>query len=89
MAFDGARSQGYLARAKKAEMLDVETELALKLLVSAYIKLAVSMAAGFRRYGAPMEELVQEATLGLLKAPGAALAVGAPRARVCRGAAHA
>ena len=81
MAFDGIQAQGYVARAMRGEMLDAETEArlargwrergddaALARLIGAYMKLAVSMAARFRRSGAPMEELVQEASLGLLKA---------------------
>ncbi|MBW6507246.1 MAG: RNA polymerase factor sigma-32 [Rhodobacteraceae bacterium] len=81
MAFDGIQTESYLRRAMRGEMLDADTELALARawhergneaalarLVAAYMKLAVSMAARFRRYGASMEELVQEATVGLLKA---------------------
>ncbi|KPQ15490.1 MAG: RNA polymerase sigma-32 factor [Rhodobacteraceae bacterium HLUCCO18] len=65
----------------KAELLDAETELklayawrderdeeALHRLVTAYMRLAISMAAKFRRYGAPMNDLIQEAGLGLMKA---------------------
>ncbi len=65
----------------KAELLDAETELrlayawrdrrdeaALHRLIHAYMRLAISMAAKFRRYGAPMNDLIQEATLGLMKA---------------------
>jgi RNA polymerase sigma-32 factor len=67
-------------RAMGAEMLDAETELALARawragderalhrLVNAYMRLAVSMAARYRRYGAPMPDLIQEAGVGLLKA---------------------
>jgi len=64
-----------------AELLDAETELklayawrderdeeALHRLVTAYMRLAISMAAKFRRYGAPMNDLIQEAGLGLMKA---------------------
>ena len=71
-----------LARqAGKAELLDAETELqlayawrdsrdeaALHRLITAYMRLAISMAAKFKRYGAPMNDLVQEAGLGLMKA---------------------
>jgi RNA polymerase sigma-32 factor len=32
------------------------------------MRLAISMAAKFRRYGAPMNDLIQEASLGLMKA---------------------
>jgi len=65
----------------QAELLDAETELrlayawrdqrdeqALHRLVTAYMRLAISMAAKFRRYGAPMNDLIQEAGLGLMKA---------------------
>ena len=65
----------------KAELLDAETELqlayawrdsrdeaALHRLITAYMRLAISMAAKFKRYGAPMNDLVQEAGLGLMKA---------------------
>jgi RNA polymerase sigma-32 factor len=65
----------------KAELLDAETELrlayawrddrdeeALHRLVTAYMRLAISMAAKFKRYGAPMNDLIQEAGLGLMKA---------------------
>jgi len=65
----------------RAEILDAETELALTRawrnhgdtqalhrLVTAYMRLAVSMAGKFRRYGAPMNDLIQEAGLGLMKA---------------------
>ncbi len=33
-----------------------------------YMRLAIAMAAKFRRYGAPMSDLIQEASLGLMKA---------------------
>lgn len=65
----------------RAELLDAETELrlayawrdrrdeqALHRLVTAYMRLAISMAAKFKRYGAPMNDLIQEAGLGLMKA---------------------
>jgi RNA polymerase sigma-32 factor len=65
----------------KAELLDAETELklayawrderdeaALHRLIQAYMRLAISMAAKFKRYGAPMNDLIQEAGLGLMKA---------------------
>ena len=83
MAFDGygASDQSFSRRAMQAELLDAETELrlayawrdqrdeeALHRLVTAYMRLAISMAAKFRRYGAPMNDLIQEAGLGLMKA---------------------
>jgi RNA polymerase sigma-32 factor len=65
----------------KAELLDAETELklayawrderdeeALHRLITAYMRLAISMASKFKRYGAPMNDLIQEASLGLMKA---------------------
>lgn len=81
MALDGY-SDGILPRrAMKAELLDAETEhqlavawrdrrdeAALHRLVTAYMRLAISMASKFRRYGAPMNDLIQEAGLGLMKA---------------------
>ncbi len=67
--------------AMKAELLDAETELALAYawrdhrdeqalhrLITAYMRLAISMASKFRRYGAPMNDLIQEASVGLMKA---------------------
>ncbi len=67
--------------AMKAEMLDPEVELklaknwrdkgdekSLHRLVSAYFRLAVSMSSKYRRYGADMTDLVQEAGIGLMKA---------------------
>ena len=83
MAFDGYASsdQSISRRAMRAELLDAETELrlayawrdqrdeeALHRLVTAYMRLAISMAAKFKRYGAPMNDLIQEAGLGLMKA---------------------
>ncbi len=65
----------------KAELLDADTELrlayawrddrneqALHRLINAYMRLAISMASKYRRYGAPMNDLIQEAGLGLMKA---------------------
>ncbi len=65
----------------KAELLDAETELklayawrderdeqALHRLITAYMRLAISMASKFKRYGAPMPDLIQEASVGLMKA---------------------
>ncbi len=68
-------------QAMRAELLDAETEArlayawrdqhdeaALHRLITAYMRLAISMAAKFRRYGAPMNDLIQEASVGLMKA---------------------
>ena len=65
----------------KAEMLepDVELELArnwhqkgceksLHRLVNAYMRLAVSMASKYVKYGVDTNELIQEAGIGLMKA---------------------
>jgi RNA polymerase sigma-32 factor len=81
MALDGMNDQTISRRAMQAELLDAETELklayawrdqrdeqALHRLITAYMRLAISMAAKFKRYGAPMNDLIQEAGLGLMKA---------------------
>jgi RNA polymerase sigma-32 factor len=81
MALDTAIDQSLSRRAMQAELLDAETELqlayawrdqrdeeALHRLITAYMRLAISMASKFRRYGAPMNDLIQEAGLGLMKA---------------------
>ena len=81
MALDGDSGSFMSRKAMKAELLDAETELklayawrderdekALHRLINAYMRLAISMAAKFRRYGAPMNDLIQEAGLGLMKA---------------------
>lgn len=82
MAVLDSQSDLSLSRtAMKAELLDAETELALAYawrdhrdeaalhrLITAYMRLAISMAAKFKRYGAPMNDLIQEAGLGLMKA---------------------
>ncbi|WP_208352713.1 RNA polymerase factor sigma-32 [Pseudaestuariivita rosea] len=81
MPLDAYSDQSLSRRAMKAELLDAETELelayawrdrrdeaALHRLVTAYMRLAISMAAKFKRYGAPMNDLIQEAGLGLMKA---------------------
>lgn len=81
MALDYSNDQALSRRAMKAELLDAETELALAYawrdqrdeaalhrLVTAYMRLAISMASKYRRYGASMNDLIQEAGLGLMKA---------------------
>ena len=81
MALDNNTNLSLTRKAVKAELLDAETELqlayawrdsrdeaALHRLITAYMRLAISMAAKFKRYGAPMNDLVQEAGLGLMKA---------------------
>lgn len=81
MALDGLTDTTLSRQAMRAELLDAETELrlayawrdqrdeqALHRLITAYMRLAISMASKFRRYGAPMNDLIQEAGLGLMKA---------------------
>ena len=81
MALDGYADKTYTRRAMRAELLDAETErnlayawrdehdeAALHRLITAYMRLAISMASKFKRYGAPMNDLIQEASLGLMKA---------------------
>ncbi|GIT91221.1 RNA polymerase factor sigma-32 [Jannaschia pagri] len=81
MALDFNSDMSLSRRAMKAELLDAETELklayawrderceeSLHRLITAYMRLAISMAAKFKRYGAPMNDLIQEAGLGLMKA---------------------
>ncbi len=81
MALDSSTDMSLSRRAMKAELLDAETELklayawrderdeeSLHRLINAYMRLAISMASKFKRYGAPMNDLIQEAGLGLMKA---------------------
>lgn len=81
MALDSPKDLSLSRKAMKAELLDAETErqlayawrdnrdeAALHRLINAYMRLAISMAAKFKRYGAPMNDLIQEAGLGLMKA---------------------
>ncbi|ETW11923.1 RNA polymerase factor sigma-32 [Roseivivax marinus] len=81
MALETFNDQTLSRRAMKAELLDAETELklayawrdercekSLHRLITAYMRLAISMASKFKRYGAPMNDLIQEAGLGLMKA---------------------
>ncbi len=81
MALDNSNDFSMSRQAMKAELLDAETELklayawrdqrdeqALHRLITAYMRLAISMAAKFKRYGASMNDLIQEAGLGLMKA---------------------
>lgn len=75
------QSARYTRQVMSAELLDADTErelavrwrdhrdaAALHRLVTAYLRLAISMASKFRRYGAPMPDLIQEANIGLMKA---------------------
>jgi RNA polymerase sigma-32 factor len=81
MAIDSPATNTVARAAMSAELLDAETETALARawrdhrdekalhrLVTAYMRLAVSMASKYRRYGAPMNDLTQEAGVGLMKA---------------------
>ncbi|MCC5987581.1 MAG: RNA polymerase factor sigma-32 [Pararhodobacter sp.] len=81
MALDGMETRRFSRNAMRAELLDADTEqelarawrdrrdeAALHRLVTAYMRLAISMASKFRHYGAPMSDLIQEAGLGLMKA---------------------
>lgn len=78
---DKSYDNGFARESMKAEMLDADTEHALAVawrdhrdeaalhrLISAYMRLAISQASKFKRYGAPMPDLIQEAALGLMKA---------------------
>ena len=81
MAFDQFADPRLIAKARSAALLDAEQEAtlarawrnhgdkaALDKLITAYMRLALSMAAKFRRYGAAMPDLTQEAAMGLMKA---------------------
>ncbi len=81
MALDTRPEESFSRSAMRAELLDADTEgdlarawrdrrdeKALHRLITAYMRLAISMASKFRRYGAPMSDLIQEAALGLMKA---------------------
>lgn len=78
---EGYSDQILPRQARRAEMLDAETEArlarawriegdkaSLHRLVTAYMRLAIAMAARYRRYGASMSDLTQEAAIGLMKA---------------------
>jgi len=81
MALDLDPGQTLSRHARAAELLDAETErdlaiawrdhrdeAALHRLITAYMRLAISIAWKFRGYGASMNDLIQEAGLGLMKA---------------------
>lgn len=81
MALDFSDLRRFSRQAMRAELLDAETELelayawrdrrdevALHRLITAYMRLAISMAMKFRHYGTPMNDMIQEAGLGLMKA---------------------
>lgn len=81
MALDLDPGQSLSRHARAAELLDADTErdlaiawrderdeAALHRLITAYMRLAISIAWKFRGYGASMNDLIQEAGLGLMKA---------------------
>ncbi len=81
MALDMNSDQTLSRQARRAELLDADTERelaiawrdhrdeqALHRLINAYMRLAISVAWKFRGYGASMNDLIQEAGLGLMKA---------------------
>ncbi len=81
MPLDLTHDRALTRRAMKAEMLEADTErqlaiawrdhrdeAALHRLINAHMRLAISVAGRFKRYGAPMNDLIQEAGLGLMKA---------------------
>jgi len=81
MSLDAQYEKKLQRIAMKAEMLDVDTEYrlavawrdekdedALHRLINAYMRLAISMASKFRRYGVSQQDLIQEAGMGLMKA---------------------
>jgi RNA polymerase sigma-32 factor len=81
MPLDDIATNDFRRTVMKAELLDAETEIALARawrdnrdeqalhrLINAYMRLAISMANKFRRYGASTQDLIQEAGVGLMKA---------------------
>ncbi len=75
------RTTQFIRSAMRREMLDADTEhtlaarwrdtrdeAALHRLINAYGRLAVSVAGRFRRYGLPMDDLIQQGNLGLMRA---------------------
>ncbi|WP_420395825.1 RNA polymerase factor sigma-32 [Nioella sp.] len=81
MALDFDPGQSLSRHARAAELLDADTErdlaiawrdhrdeAALHRLITAYMRLAISIAWKFKGYGASMNDLIQEAGLGLMKA---------------------
>lgn len=81
MTLHATMTKDITRRSMQAEMLDAETETelarawrdrrdadALHRLIRAYLRLAISMAGKFRRAGLTHSDLIQEASLGLMKA---------------------
>lgn len=75
------RTSRFIRDAMASEMLDAETEHALAIawrdhrdeaalhrLITAYGRLAISVATRFRRYGMPLDDLIQQGNLGLMRA---------------------
>jgi len=75
------RTTQFIRSAMRREILDAQTEhdlaarwrdhrdeVALHRLINAYGRLAVSVAARFRRYGLPLDDLIQQGNLGLMRA---------------------
>ncbi|WP_296475599.1 RNA polymerase factor sigma-32 [Roseinatronobacter sp.] len=71
----------FIRDAMASEMLDAQTEhalasawrdardeAALHRLITAYARLAISVATRFRRYGMPLDDLIQQGNLGLMRA---------------------
>lgn len=67
-----ARAAGLLTAEEEASLArawrDHGDKAALDRLITCYMRLALSMAAKFRRYSASMPDLTQEAAMGLMKA---------------------
>ncbi|MFN4057571.1 MAG: RNA polymerase factor sigma-32 [Roseinatronobacter sp.] len=75
------RTTAFIRASMRREMLDQATEhdlaarwrdhrdeAALHRLILAYSRLAVSVAGRFRRYGLPLDDLIQQGNLGLMRA---------------------
>ena len=75
------RTSQFIRNSMAREMLDAETEHSLALawrdhrdeaalhrLIVAYTRLAVSVATRYRRYGMPLDDLIQQGNLGLMRA---------------------
>ena len=81
MTAQTAQTRSYVRATMAEALLDPKTELALAVawrdkgdraaldrLIRAHSRLAVSIAARFRRYAVPFEDLVQQGNLGLMRA---------------------
>ncbi len=81
MTMRDPKTSDFIRAAMAREMLDARTEHALAVawrdqkdeaalhrLISAYARLAVSVATRFRRYGMPLDDLIQQGNLGLMRA---------------------